>query len=165
MIDIILHDVRSIYNVGSILRTADGLGIGHVYMTGHTPYPRQSDDTRLPHVIERVERQLQKTALGAERNIYTAHREINPLISQLSGAGRAVVGIEQSHSAIPLKDYRVENEHIVLIFGSETNGLPGGVLKRCDAVVEIPMQGRKQSFNVSVAAAIAVYDLSSRFVS
>jgi 23S rRNA (guanosine2251-2'-O)-methyltransferase len=66
---LIVHNVRSTHNVGSLLRSADGFGISHVYLTGYTPYPKKDNDERLPHIADKLQRQINKTALGADKNI------------------------------------------------------------------------------------------------
>lgn len=161
MINLILHDVRSLYNVGSILRTADGFGVKTVYLTGFTPYPRQKNDKRLPHVIDKVEHQINKTALGAERNVSTIHAEIFQLINQMKHSGHEIVAIEQAPSSVSIHSLEL-NGPTALILGSETSGIPQNVLEKCDVIAEIPMKGRKNSFNVSVAAAIALNTLQAQ---
>lgn len=161
MISLILHDVRSLYNVGSILRTADGFGVKTVYLTGYTPYPRQADDKRLPHVIDRVEQRLHKTALGAEKTVKSTPADIFQLISQLKKDGHYIVGVEQDTHSVPIQSLN-PNGFVTLVLGSETSGLPQEVLELCDVIAEIPMKGLKKSFNVSVAAAIALNTLQTQ---
>lgn len=159
-VSLIVHDVRSALNVGSLLRTADGLGVGPVYLTGYTPYPRQPDDSRLPHIVEKVEHRIKKTALGAEKSVdWHKEDDINSLIKRLKAKGWQIVGLEQTPSSVSLIDFK-PSAKVVLIVGSEVGGLAGELLASCDQLVEIPMRGSKESFNVAVAAAIALYHLS-----
>lgn len=162
MFYLILHDIRSLHNVGSILRTADGLGVDRVYMTGFTPYPDQGQqDKRLPHVRHRVQNQLHKTALGAETAVPAQPAEIESLISSLRDEGFFIAALEQHPSAININEFQPDSDHLALILGNETSGLDRQILSICDQILEIPMRGSKRSFNVSVAAALGVQILQS----
>lgn len=160
MIILVLHDIRSCHNVGSILRTCEGLGVKQVYMTGMTPYLKQTDDQRLPHVIARAESQIHKTALGAERMVKSAPADIDELIADFKHRGITVVALEQTKHSVPIKDF-IAPPKLALIVGNEVSGLPSAVINQCDAAVELQMQGLKESFNVAVATALAVYELSN----
>lgn len=158
-IALILHDIRSTHNVGSMLRSADGFGVERIICTGYTPYPRIKNDTRLPHEIENVQRQLHKTALGAEDRQDIDHAEdIKYIVSILKNEGWSIVGLEQSIDSVALNSFHASND-VALIVGNEVTGLPKEILSLCDAIVEIPMQGKKESFNVSVATGITLYAL------
>lgn len=159
---LIIHNVRSSHNVGSLLRSADGFGINHVYFTGYTPYPAQKNDERLPHLREKIERQITKTALGAEKTVpWTHSQDIEPVISRLKTSGFAVVALEQTPGAIPLVDFKPD-KNIALIVGNEVDGLDKSTLEFADLYLEIPMKGKKESFNVAVAGAIALYQLKCK---
>ncbi len=156
---LIVHNVRSAHNVGSILRTADGLGIEQVYLTGYTPYPPSPNDRRLPHLAQKAGRQIQKTALGAEKTVPWEQRaNVLALINDLRNSGYEIAALEQTKKATPLGRYKPA-KNIALVVGSEIGGLEKGVLQMADKYLEIPMHGKKESFNVSVAAAIALYHL------
>lgn len=156
---LIVYNVRSAHNVGSILRTADGLGIARVYLAGYSPYPLSRNDTRLPHMAAKAHRQISKTALGAEDSVkWTRRQNIMELLSELKNQAYVVVALEQTKVAIDLKKFKFSSD-IALIVGSEVGGLSQIVLDICDRHVYIPMSGKKESFNVAVAAAIALYHL------
>lgn len=159
---LIAHNVRSCHNVGALLRTADGLGIARVYLTGYTPYPACDNDPRLPHLARQIDSRISKSALGAEHTVPWSHDdEVEKVIAQLHQAGFAIVALEQTKQSIPLDRYQTD-QPVALIVGREVEGIEPEVLALCDQAVEIPMRGRKESFNVSIAAAIALYHLTSR---
>jgi tRNA G18 (ribose-2'-O)-methylase SpoU len=154
---VIAHDIRSTHNVGSLLRTAEGLGIAHVYFTGYTPYPRHSGDTRLPHIAAKLDAQIHKTALGAETLIPWSYVEdVAACIATLKAEGYEVAALEQTPGSIPLPEYQPADK-VALLLGREVEGIEPALLKRCDTAIEIPMSGRKESFNVVQAAAMALY--------
>lgn len=156
-ITLIAHNLRSTHNVGSLLRTADGLGIEKVYLTGYTPYPTTANDGRLPHLAGKIDRQIHKTALGAEKQVVWQQTDrVEPIIAELRAAQYAICGIEQADNSVLLPDYRPPDK-VVLIVGREVEGLEPEVLKLCDFALEIPMYGGKESFNVVQAAAMALY--------
>jgi 23S rRNA (guanosine2251-2'-O)-methyltransferase len=146
---IILHDIRSHYNVGAIFRTCDGAGVGQVYLTGFTPAPIDRFGRAVP--------EIHKTALGAEEFVsWESHQDILELIAELKSAGVVVVAVEQANDSVSLDDFMVPNE-VAYIMGSETEGLPALVLEKVDVVLELPMLGEKESLNVSVTAGIVLY--------
>ena len=156
---LIVHNIRSCYNVGSLLRTADGLGVDKVYLTGYTPYPATVADQRMPHLAQKIDRQIHKTALGAECSVAWEHdSDITTVIHQLKLTSFAIVALEQAAASIPLHTYR-PLERTALIIGREVEGVEPEVLALADTIVEIPMHGQKESFNVSIAAAVALYRL------
>ena len=159
MVEIVLvaHNLRSAHNVGSLLRTAEGLGVKKVYLTGYTPYPIEQSDERLPHIRQKVEQKIHKTALGAEHMIdWQWCVEIQPLIEKLKSRGFTVVALEQAIKSIPLPEFSVPPK-IAVIVGREPHGIEAEILALCDKIVEIPMAGNKESFNVVQAAAMALY--------
>lgn len=160
MRDIILiaHNIRSTHNVGAFLRTCDGFGVSKVIFSGYTPYPTLDGDTRLPHFADKLTRQIHKTALGAETTVPFEYHNLPP-IEQLKTAGYTIVGLEQDKRSVMLPDYQTP-EKVALLLGNEIDGIYPEYRDQCDALVEIPMQGMKESFNVSVAAGIALYHLS-----
>jgi 23S rRNA (guanosine2251-2'-O)-methyltransferase len=154
---LIAHNLRSTHNVGSLLRTADGLGLTKVVLSGYTPYPLSSPDTRLPHLAKKIDAQIVKTALGAEKSLAWEHHEaVEPVISNLRAKGYAVYALEQTADSIALPTFAAPDK-LVLIVGREVEGIEPEILALCDASVEIPMLGKKESFNVVQAAAMALY--------
>lgn len=156
---VIAHNIRSTHNVGAIFRTCEGFGADRLILTGYTPYPKQVHDPRLPHIAEKLTNQIHKTALGAERMLPFEVYEMPPL-DQLKREGYRIVGLEQDARAVPLPGYR-PSVKIALLLGEEVTGINESLREECDDLLEIPMKGRKESFNVSVAAGIALYALSN----
>jgi len=145
-------------NVGSILRTAEGFGVAQVFATGYTPHPGSG----LPHVQAKLAKQLKKTALGAEGIVdFRSAPDVTELMQQLNSDGFCIVGLEQDPRAIALPDYshKLRSCKIALLIGEEVNGLTPELRDACDDLVEIPMFGQKESFNVSVATGIVLYHL------
>jgi tRNA G18 (ribose-2'-O)-methylase SpoU len=157
---LIAHNLRSCHNVGSLLRTADGLGIDMVYLTGYTPYPSgPASDGRLPHLAAKINRQISKTALGAEKSQAWQHEDdIKKLLKALKNRGYVVAALEQAKNSEALPDYSPPSK-IALLVGREVEGVEPEVLAQADKVLEIPMTGQKESFNVAIAAAIGLYHL------
>jgi len=140
---IILNDVRSLYNVGSIFRTADGAGAEEIILCGITGFP--------PHS------QISKTALGAEDAVpWQQTKEILPVVRSLKRRGYQVVLLEQTQTSIPYAELEPSGP-VCLIVGNEVAGVSDELLKLCDTSVEIEMAGVKNSLNVSVACGIVVY--------
>ena len=155
---VIAHNIRSTHNIGSIFRTCEGFGVKKIILSGYSPYPKLQGDDRLPHLAEKLTDQIHKTALGAETMVVFEHRDI-PNFDQLKQHGFQIVGLEQDNRSIPLNDYKAPDK-IALLIGEEVNGIPDDLRAMCDDLLEIPMQGQKESFNVSVATGIALYALS-----
>lgn len=125
-------------------------------MTGYSPYPRVDNDLRLPHIIERVEKQLHKTALGAEKSVAYEYAK-DPPIEDLRSQGFYIIALEQHAESTSLPHSPTEHKKIAILLGEERYGISQELLQKCDEFVEIPMFGLKESFNVSVAAGIALY--------
>jgi 23S rRNA (guanosine2251-2'-O)-methyltransferase len=158
---LIIHNVRSTHNVGSLLRSADGFGVSHVYLTGYTPYPEEENDERLPHIRAKIDRQVQKTALGAQKNIAWSHIEdINKVIEELKSRKFTIAALEQTINSVDLASFK-SNQNIALIVGNEVDGIDENTLRCTDIQIEIPMRGKKESFNVAVAGSIALYHLQN----
>lgn len=154
---LVAHNLRSCHNVGSLLRTAEGLGIERVYLTGYTPYPLHKNDTRMPHLANKIAKQINKTALGAETMINWQHDElIDNILAHLRSEGFTIAAIEQADNAVPLPGYQPPQK-IALLVGREVEGIEPEVLVACDIILEIPMFGQKESFNVVQAAAMGMY--------
>lgn len=146
---VILHNIRSHYNVGAIFRTCDGAGVGKVYLSGYTPTPTDRFGRAVP--------EIHKTALGAEQVIsWEATQDLPALILELQAEGVVVIAVEQSPTSIKLPDYKQQGK-TAYIFGSETEGVPEEILNLVDEVLELPMLGEKESLNVSVTAGIVLY--------
>lgn len=156
---VIAHNIRSTHNVGAIFRTCEGFGVKKIILSGYTPYPKTASDTRLPHIAEKLTLQIHKTALGAEVMVPFEHCEI-PNIEELRAQGYRIVGLEQDKKSILLPNYKTP-EKIALILGEEVEGIDTNLRNQCNDLIEIPMKGKKESFNVSVATGIALYNLTS----
>jgi 23S rRNA (guanosine2251-2'-O)-methyltransferase len=156
---LIIHNVRSANNVGSLFRTAEGLGVDEVILSGYTPYPKAAGDERLPHIADKVERRLQKTSLGAHQSIKWHRTDvIVDDIRKLRSKGYIVAGLEQAPSSIKLSEYRPEDK-VALVVGNELSGLDDELLGETDVNLEIPMFGKKESYNVAAAGAMALFHL------
>lgn len=161
---LVLDNIRSTYNVGAILRTAEGFGVEKVILSGYTP--RVHDASLLPHLRDKLDREIHKTALGAEDmlDIYSSGDIISDL-KELREQGWQIVGLENNIENVPiyaLNSKKLKNkltDKVVLILGEEVNGINYSLYDIIDLFVEIPMKGKKESFNVSVAAGIALYGL------
>lgn len=159
---VIAHNLRSTHNVGSIFRSCDGFGVNKLYLTGYTPYPIVAGDRRLPHVRDRLTRQIHKTALGAESSTpFEYVDDPATAIAVCRQGGFRIVALEQTAGSISLAHYKPPDK-LALVLGEEVHGIPPELLKLCDDAVEIPMSGNKESFNVSVAAGIALFALSTK---
>ena len=158
-ITLVLHNIRSTHNVGAIFRTAEGFGINHIVCSGYTPYPMMQNDSRLPHIALKLDSQIHKTALGAEKLVpFSYYETINEWIDSYNSP---IIALEQTPDSILLQDYDTPNT-FALLLGEEVKGVDAAILQRCDAALEIPMSGKKESFNVSVANGIALYELTKK---
>ncbi len=147
---LILHNIRSEHNVGSIFRTADAAGVGKIYLSGYTPAP-----------VDRFGRDVQKiskVSLGAEKSIPWEQREnILDLIKDLKAQDLEIVAVEQDERSVDYKKYKPKKD-VAYILGDEVRGVPKEVLDAVDSIVEIPMKGEKESLNVSVTAGIVLFN-------
>lgn len=146
-----LDKIRSIYNVGSIFRTCDGFGVKKIWLCGYTPGPEHE--------------KLHKTALGAEESV-TWERAATTwrLIDRLKKEGFFVVAIEITPDAVPMDKLKLPKgtKKVALVLGHEIEGVSDSVLRRVHAKAVIPMAGIKESFNVTVAGGIALYEIAKR---
>lgn len=180
-ISVVLPDIRSAYNIGSIFRTSDAVGIHSVYLTGYSPCPVDQ--------FNRSRKDIAKTALGAEKTIpWKYEKDIKMLINKIKKEGFCVVALEQSKKAVDYRDVKKEvvkffkNEEMIknkskikktekvlknteenfykvaFVLGREVEGVSGDVLKKADIIAEIPMVGKKESLNVSVSAGIMLFE-------
>lgn len=152
---LILENIRSVYNVGAIFRTADAIGINKIYLTGYTPAPIDR--------FGRARKDIHKAALGAEQNIEWEHlkdEDASDLIEQLKSEGVLTIAIEQSKNSIDYKKTRDKvSSPVAILVGNEVEGVSKKVLEKVDLVAEIPMKGKKESLNVSVATGVALYGI------
>ena len=157
-ITLLVHNIRSTHNVGAIFRSADGFGVSKIILSGYTPYPTYAGDTRLPHLADKISRQIQKTALGATASVPFEYHD--NLWSWLATNTLPLVALEQAPSSVKLQDFTPPDE-FVLVLGEEVEGISPELLGYCQHIIEIPMTGLKESFNVSVAAGIALYAMTT----
>lgn len=154
---VILPDIRSSYNIGSIFRTADATGVSKIYLCGHSPCPADK--------FNRPQKEIAKTALGAEKRIpWEYKKDVQRVIKNLKEEGFIVVAVEQDEKSITYKKFFKKRGgkkvcNVAIIFGNEVEGLSKKIIAQCDAVVDIPMLGEKESLNVSVSAGIILYEL------
>lgn len=155
---VIAHDIRSAHNVGSLLRTAEGLGVTEVILAGYTPFPELSDnDPRLPHERAKIEKLIQKTALNAQvTQPWRRVEDVYSVISELKAAGYTIAALEQTTTSLPLPEFKSPDK-LAVILGREVEGITDDVMSYCDVCIEIPMFGSKESFNVVQAAAMFLY--------
>ncbi|MBP9856140.1 MAG: RNA methyltransferase [Candidatus Pacebacteria bacterium] len=150
-LELILHNIRSNHNVGSIFRTADGAGVAKLWLTGYTPAPLDQ--------FKRVNNEIAKTALGAEQSLAWEKREsIVDLITDLKNQGYKVLALEQNEKSINYTEVKLTGK-TALIVGNEVGGVEPEILNLCDQIIEIPMRGTKESLNVAVATGIIAYKL------
>lgn len=152
---LILHNVRSMENVGAMFRTADAMGVSKIYLVGYTPAPTD----RFGRKVTR----LAKAALGAEDTVpWEREVDVQKLISNLKSGGCTVLSLEQDARSVLLTEYirHQKNKDVALIVGNEVEGVPKEVLDVSDVIVEISMMGKKESLNVSVATGIALFELA-----
>ncbi len=145
---IVLDNVRSHNNVGSVFRTADAFLTEKIILCGITPKP--------PH------RDIQKTALGATESVeWNYYEKTTEAVSDLKTEGYKIIGIEQADGAVQLQDLKIENgQKYALVFGHEVNGVDQKVIDLCDMCVEIPQFGTKHSFNIAISAGIVLWELN-----
>ena len=160
---LVLHNIRSCYNVGAILRTAEGLGVKRVYLSGYTP--RVHDENLVPHLREKIDHEIHKTALGAEELIkIIPEDDIKTMILKRRTDGWQIVGLENNINGklCQLDDPRIKEklgDKVILIPGEEVGGIDPELHNLINEFLEIPMRGKKESFNVSVATGIALFGL------
>lgn len=154
MISAILHNIRSIYNTAAIFRTADGLGVDKLYLSGYTPAPTDR--------FGRHRDRFSKVSLGAEDTVaFEIVDDIFIKIKELQADGVEVFACEPVSEAVDYRKYK-SADNSCLVFGSEPDGLPSNVIAACDEVVKIPMQGEKSSLNVAVAFGVIAAEFLNR---
>lgn len=149
---VLLDDIRSMNNVGSIFRTCDAFRVEKLYLCGITPTP--------PH------REIHKTALGAEESVsWEARENILDLMQELKAQNYQLVSVEQTESSILLGDFQVNStDCMAIILGNEVEGVNQEVIDKSDIVLEIPQIGTKHSLNVTIAGGIVLYDVWSKLI-
>lgn len=146
---VILDDVRSRHNVGSVFRSADAFGVTRIVLCGFTPQP--------PH------REIEKTALGATLSVPWTHVEdAAAAVRELQAQGYHVLAVEQTRQALPIGEVMVDDRPLALVFGNEVEGVSDAVVEACDACMVIPQHGSKHSLNVSVCAGVVLWWASGR---
>ena len=145
---VILHNIRSAYNVGAIFRTADGAGIEKIFLSGYTPAPTDR--------FGRVQAEIEKTSLGASSIVPWQQGDFKEIVDELQKNGIEVGAIEQAKESVSLSDFRPA-KNTAYVFGNEVTGIQEQDLLLVDKIVDIPMRGKKESLNVSVAAGIVMY--------
>ncbi len=146
---LILNDIRSVENVGAMFRTADAAGIDKIYLTGYTPTPLDR--------FGRKRGDLAKSALGAEEFVaWEQKKSAVTLLNQLKKDNFLIIGIEQAENSVDYKKVKLQAKNAFIV-GTEVTGIPKNVLKKCDVIAEIPMRGKKESLNVSVALGVALF--------
>ncbi len=148
----VLENVRSAYNVGSVLRTADSFLLQAVYTTGYTAHP--------PH------KQITKTALGADETVTSKHfANAVEAITELKKNSFKIYAAEQAEQSIMLNEFRIDKEEkIAVVFGNEVTGVEQQTILLCDGCIEIPQLGMKHSLNISVAAGIVLYKIAEPYI-
>lgn len=158
---VILDNIRSALNVGSIFRTSSGIGVDKIFLCGITPIPLET--AKKFENQNKKRKDFVKTSLGSEDEISWEYREnILEVIEELKEKKFEILTLEQDEKSVDYKDLKIENENIALILGSETAGVQKEVLNLSDKITEIPMLGLKESLNVTIAFAILAYKLWDR---
>jgi 23S rRNA (guanosine2251-2'-O)-methyltransferase len=148
-LSVLIDNIRSAWNVGSIFRSADGFGFAHAYLCGITPTP-ENDSVR-------------KTSLGAEDSVpWSYHKDALKLAKGLKKEGWRILALEEDRRAKQLNHFSASTQRSVLIIGNEVSGVDPGLLALCDEILYIPMYGDKKSFNVATAFGIAAYELNDK---
>ena len=146
---LVLPDIRSAQNVGAIFRTAEAVGISKFFLTGYTPCPIDK--------FNRIRKDISKSALGAELIVpWEYKKSLSVLLTKLKKDGYKIIAIEQDKSSVDYKKVKLSQKNVFIV-GTEVSGLPKNILKKCDEIAEIPMKGKKESLNVSVATGVALF--------
>lgn len=148
-VTVVLHHVRSLYNVGSFFRTADGAGVRELVLSGITAHPPR--------------REITKTALGAEQTVpWRVVHDLPAWMEAWDVSGGSLVAVETTDTALDLYDW-APRWPVAVLFGHEVDGLPPHVLERCRTHVRVPMRGQKRSLNVATAGGVVMYELARRW--
>ncbi|MEI6276534.1 MAG: RNA methyltransferase [Prolixibacteraceae bacterium] len=149
-VTVVLDNIRSCHNIGSVFRTSDALLVEKIYLCGISSTP--------------PDKEIRKTALGAENSVpWEYFSSTLEVIADLKSKGYTIIAVEQVEDSISLKDYiPTENARLALVFGNEVKGVQQEVVDQCDLSLEIPQYGTKHSFNISVSVGIVLWDLFSK---
>jgi tRNA G18 (ribose-2'-O)-methylase SpoU len=148
---VLLDDIRSLNNIGSVFRTCDAMGIKKMYLCGITGQP--------PH------REIRKTAIGASESVEWEHKKnASEILNKYRDLGYEIIAVEQTSSSVTLENYQLRNNKILLIFGNEINGVSQKLIDLCDLSIEIPQWGTKHSINISVSIGIVLWNLKKIFL-
>jgi len=146
---VVLENIRSAHNVGSVFRTADGAGVDEIFLVGYTPAPIDR--------FGRMQKEIQKTSLGASEWIPWRYFEtVAELVAYLEAEAIVLVAVEIASQSISLKQFKVP-DRVAYVLGNEVEGVSEAALKAAATIVDIPMLGKKESLNVSVTAGIVLY--------
>ena len=146
---VILDNIRSAHNVGSIFRTADGAGVSKIYLGGYTPAPVDR--------FGRTQPEIAKTSLGATESVtWETAEDVLAVITALRDSCYTIVAVEQDAASVPYTDWH-SCETVAFIFGNEVAGVQSAVLRAADSIIEIPMHGEKESLNVGVSAGVILF--------
>lgn len=164
---VVLDDVRSLYNVGSVFRTSDAFRVEAIYLCGITATPdevRSADGTLLRDCTLKASQEIHKTALGAENSVaWRYFKTADEAVEQLHNDGYEVLAVEQCHGSTMLDDFTPENKKkYAVVLGNEVKGVHQEVIDKCDGCLEIPQYGTKHSLNVSVTAGIIIWHFASK---
>lgn len=154
---LIAHNIRSLFNVGSLFRTADCAGARKIFLTGYTGSPADR--------FGKIGKEIHKTALGAETYLdWEKTKNFNRIIAKLKTDNIFVTALELSPRAVSYLDFGAkfrkeirQSNGVALVVGNEVRGLAKNILRKCDAVMQIPMKGKKESLNAAVAAGVALF--------
>ncbi len=161
VVHILLPDIRSAYNVGSIFRSADCFGVQKIYLSTTTPRPTD----RFGRSTSGPQKEIAKTALGAEKSVPWEYIEkVSDVIKRAKKEGFIIIAVEQSEISTNITTFKKilkaeKIQNILIIMGNEVEGISKEILKLSDYVLEIPMHGEKESLNVSVCAGVVMYEL------
>jgi tRNA G18 (ribose-2'-O)-methylase SpoU len=148
---LILNNIRSVHNVGSIFRTADAAGVTKIILAGYSPTPLDR--------FGRERSDFAKVSLGAEKTVPWEYvKTVGKVVDTLKAEGYQIVAIEQHKNSTPLFRYKPKGK-VAVVMGNEVRGISAQLLKKCDKILEIPMHGKKESLNVSVSAGIALFSI------
>ncbi len=146
---LILNNIRSVYNVGAIFRTADATGIFKIYLCGYTPGPLDR--------FGRERKDFKKAALGAEKTVrWEKYENIKMLLDKLKKEGIFLAAVEQANNSLDYKDFKLKKS-TAFIFGNEVSGISEDILKKCDLILEIPMLGKKESLNIATSLGVVIF--------
>ncbi len=148
---VLLDDVRSLNNIGSVFRTCDAMRVKKIYLCGITGQP--------PH------REIRKTAIGASESVDWEHENnASEILTKYRDLGYEIIAVEQTSSSVSLEKYQLNNKNILLVFGNEINGVSQKLVNLCDFSLEIPQWGTKHSMNISVSVGMVLWNIKKLFL-